>query len=55
MLKNKQINIFNETYKERLFNYFNPYTFNLEGNKVINNDLISMKTKSHQDRKKINK
>ncbi len=54
MLKNKQINIFNESYKERLQNYFNPYLFNLEGLKEYK-DTLNVRTKSHNERKKINK
>ncbi len=54
MLKNKQINIFNESYKERLQNYFNPYLFSLEGLKE-DKDILNMKTKSHNERKKRDK
>ena len=54
MLKNK-IND-NKSYKERMLNYFNPYEYRCDIVKdEFKNDLDSAKSKSHVNRKKMNK
>lgn len=56
MLKKMQNNLLDENYKDRLNNYFNPYNFNFDGNvNKVNNDISCMKTKSHINRKRVNK
>lgn len=50
-------NIINDTYKDRMFNYFNPYGYNFESNLKdrINTDISSQKSKSHHDRNSMKK
>ncbi len=57
MLKNnsyyKNFDFLNENYSTKMHNYFNPYEYNFESSikDQQNSDFVSMKTKSHQDRK----
>ena len=61
MLKNNNVykssDIVNDNFINRMNSYFNPYEYNLDSNlkNNINNDLISMKSKSHSERNKIKK
>lgn len=60
MLKNnfyKSSDILNNDFANRMNSYFNPYEYNLEGNMKnnINSDLMSMKSKSHIEKKRIKK
>ena len=53
----KSSDILNESYKERMNNYFNPYEYNLESNlkDLGNTDHLVMKSKNHEIRNKIKK
>lgn len=45
--------ILNDSYKDRMFNYFNPYEYNFESNlkNEQNSDILAQKSKSHTERK----
>ena len=48
--------ILNDSYKDRMFNYFNPYEYNFDYNKnIVNYDKELLKSKSHFDRKRLKK
>jgi len=51
----KSNDILNDSFRNRMNSYFNPYEYNLESNikNNINMDLYVMKTKNHIDRKKL--
>ena len=53
----KSNNILNETYRNRIFNYFNPYGYNLESNLKDreNTDITYQKSRSHTNRNNIKK
>ena len=52
MFKSKQINILNNSYRERMLNYFNPYYFNLDNKNNLYNDGINMQSIRHSNRQK---
>ena len=60
MLKNnyyKNNDILDDSFKNRMNSYFNPYEYNWDSNikNNINYDLQVMKSKNHNNRKKIKK
>ncbi len=61
MLKNNRFckgqNILDDSFKERMHNFFNPYEYNLESDLKDrgNPDLQAMKTKYHYERGKTKK
>ena len=50
MLKNKGKDLLNDSFKERMGNYFNPFEYNLEI-KSFKKEEYFMKSKVHEDRK----
>ena len=61
MLKNNRFckgqNILDNSFKERMNNFFNPYEYKLESDLKDrkNHDLECMKTKNHEERKQLKK
>jgi len=50
---NKSSNILNDSFKERMNSYFNPYEYDFDFiNNAFNSDIIAMKSKSHNERKR---
>lgn len=49
--------ILNDSYRNIMLNYFNPYEYNLDSNlkDMENYEISKMKTKSHELRKKTKK
>lgn len=57
MLKNnyyKNCDILDDSFRNRMNSYFNPYEYNFDSNikNNINSDLVVMKSKNHNDRRK---
>lgn len=56
MLNNKGKDIINNSIRDIMHNYFNPYGYNIEYNNNLDNNTIKvLKSISHMDRNRIKK